>query len=224
MFTNKKPWAFLSLALLLSFPAASEGGEYLLHRIPLDGQASSNVLGDDLVLKEVTIEKGMTLWKFARLNMGKGHYYPQFLVYNDIENPNRIYENKTLLVPVGHVRDYAGKENLKGKQWTVSFADLAMLKATGKPIPEIPLKKVRDSRADVKAQPQPDMVVEKPPKSEINQDQKDFAKAKARFDAGAYRQAAALFDAFVESHPDSALKDDALFYSAESHLKLSETK
>lgn len=208
MFTNRKPWASLSLALLLSFPAASEGGEYLLHRIPLDGQASSNVLGDDLVLKEVTIEKGMTLWKFARFNMGKGHYYPQFLVYNDIENPHRIYENKTLLVPVGHVRDYAGKETLKGKQWTVSFADLAMLKATGKPIPEIPMKRpVRDSRADVKAQPQ-----------------QDFAKAKARFDAGAYRQAAALFDAFVETHPDSVLKDDALFYSAESHLKLSETQ
>lgn len=213
MYTGRRILQVFFLGIFILLPFRGEGGEYLIHRIPLDGSASSTVSGDEWIVQEIVIEKGTTLWKFSRNYLGKGHYYPHFLAYNDIANPNRIYEGRTLLVPVAKVRDYQKRNELQGKTWSVSFSDLAL-----ESISRAPVKKSAVRLPSRKEQARPEV-----PRDRGMSEQHEFDRAKAEFEAGKYGEAARLFERFASNHPRSELKAEALFYAAEAQLKASET-
>lgn len=213
MYTDRRVLRGFVLAVLLMLPFRGEAGEYLIHRVPLDGSASSTVSGDEWIVQEVTIEKGTTLWKFSRNYLGKGHYYPHFLAYNDIANPNRIYEGKTLLVPVAKVRDYQRRNELQGKTWSVSFIGLALESASRAPVKKSAVR-LPSRKEQVRPESSRDRAVS---------EQREFDRAKAEFEAGRYGEAARLFEGFASHHPHSGLKAEALFYAAEAQLKASET-
>ena len=214
MYTSRRIIGVCFLSMVLLFPSLDEGAEYLLHKVPLDGGAST-VRGDDWIVREIVVEKGATLWDYARTYLGKGYYYPHLLAYNDISNPNRIYEGKTLLVPTERVRNYAGRETLEGRTWSVSFSGLALESLTKRP----------ERKSAVRITPPKGAVKKEIPRGiGTASEQREFDRAKALFDAGNYTKAARLFDEFVAAHPHSKLKVEALFYSAESNLKSSEAR
>lgn len=198
--------------MLLVLPFHGEAGEYLIHRVPLDGSASSSVHGDEWIVQEITIEKGTTLWKFSRTYLGRGYFYPHLLAYNDIANPNRIYEGKTILVPVAKVRDYQKRNELQGKTWSVNFTDLALESASRAPVKKLAVR-LPSKKEHVKLESSRDRAVS---------EQREFDRAKAEFEAGKYKEAARLFEGFASHHPRSSLKAEALFYAAEAQLKASE--
>jgi LysM repeat protein len=57
--------------------------------------------GDGVVVKEIPIQKGDTLYDLSRKYSGKGYYYPQILLFNDIKNPDRIYTGDLVRIPLG---------------------------------------------------------------------------------------------------------------------------
>jgi LysM repeat protein len=74
------------------------------------------------VLSRLTIKKGDTLWKLSKQTFGKGAYYPQLLAYNSVQDPDKIYAGKTLLLPEGTLNRHPElATRLAGKTATVVF-------------------------------------------------------------------------------------------------------
>ena len=97
------PWPFacllLCLFVLLLYSSAS-AGDYLLY-LPKPVEAIDAPLsGEGVLVKKIMILKGDTLSAISRRFSGKGSYFPQILLFNNISNPNRIYAGRNLLVPV----------------------------------------------------------------------------------------------------------------------------
>jgi TolA-binding protein len=55
---------------------------------------------DGILVQEIEIKKGDTLYDLSRKFSGRGMYFPQILLFNSIKNPNLIYEGKTLKIPL----------------------------------------------------------------------------------------------------------------------------
>jgi len=198
-------------------PCRGEGAEYLLRKLPLNGAGATTVQAEDWIVEEVVIEKGATLWGLARTYLGKGHYYPHLLAYNDIEFPSRIYEGKTLLVPKSRVRNYADRNSLEGRTWSVSFSGLAL-----ESLAKAPEKKSAVRSAPAKAPATRGAVKREVQREVVATEQREFDEAKSRFEAGDYAESTRLFEVFVRKYPHSKLKAEALFYSAEALMKSSE--
>lgn len=56
--------------------------------------------GNGVLVKEISIQKGDTLYDLSHKYSGKGYFYPQILLFNDIKNPNKIYTGDMIRVPV----------------------------------------------------------------------------------------------------------------------------
>ncbi len=55
---------------------------------------------DGVLVREVAVEKGDTLFGISRRFNGRGSYYPQILLFNDLKNPHLIHPGDTLKIPV----------------------------------------------------------------------------------------------------------------------------
>lgn len=55
---------------------------------------------DGVVVQEVPVQSGDTLYDLSRKYSGKGMYYPQILLFNNIKNPNRIYTGDLIKIPL----------------------------------------------------------------------------------------------------------------------------
>jgi LysM repeat protein len=55
---------------------------------------------DGILVQEIEIQKGDTLYALSRKFSGRGMYFPQILLFNSINNPNLIYAGNILKVPV----------------------------------------------------------------------------------------------------------------------------
>lgn len=91
--------AVVLLFCSLTLPAWGQQQYYLYEPKPVtseeQGQGKEGVL-----ITEVPVQKGDTLYGISRKFSGHGMYYPQILLFNKINNPNLIYPGKTLKVPV----------------------------------------------------------------------------------------------------------------------------
>lgn len=56
---------------------------------------------EGVLVKEIPIQKGDTLYGLSRKFSKHGMYFPQILLFNDIKNPDLIYAGQTLRIPVG---------------------------------------------------------------------------------------------------------------------------
>jgi LysM repeat protein len=121
--------AACAFAILLvsqvAFARATEPAEMLLVPVPGNADPSTTLKPapqDITVLSRLTIQKGDSLWRISRRALGRGAYYPQILAVNPIENPDRIYEGRSLLMPAGTLAEHPElAARLAGKTTTVVF-------------------------------------------------------------------------------------------------------
>jgi LysM repeat protein len=90
--------AVIALVICLALPAW--GQQYLLYapQPVTSGQKTSSQ--DGVLVQEIEIQKGDTLYNLSRKFSGHGTYFPQILLFNSIKNPDLIYAGSTLKVPV----------------------------------------------------------------------------------------------------------------------------
>lgn len=86
------------LLLTLASPAWSQ--QYLIYTPRIVAPDEKEQPKDGVLVREVPVKKGDTLYGLSRKFSGHGSYYSQILLFNDIKNPNLIYAGKTLKVPV----------------------------------------------------------------------------------------------------------------------------
>ncbi len=90
--------AFIALIICLALPAWSQ--PYLLYA-PQPAATDKKVLPQDgILVQEIEVQKGDTLYDLSRKFTGHGTYFPQILLFNSIKNPDLIYPGNTLKVPV----------------------------------------------------------------------------------------------------------------------------
>lgn len=87
-------WLFLSLV------SSAWGGEYFLYSPRQVSPGETKEAGEGVLVREVEVRPGDTLYGISRRNSGHGMYYPQILLFNDIKNPNLIRAGETLKIPV----------------------------------------------------------------------------------------------------------------------------
>ncbi len=93
------------LLLTLASPVWSQ--QYLIYTPKMVAQDEKEQPKDAVLVREVPVKKGDTLYGLSRKFSGHGSYYSQILLFNDIKNPNLIYAGKTLKVPVS--KDQSGE-------------------------------------------------------------------------------------------------------------------
>ena len=109
------------------------------------GQVSPGQEG--IIVQEIDVRKGDTLYEISRKFSGRGMYFPQILLFNAIHNPDLIYPGSKLKVPLTkHVRIDEGAEAK-----LVDKPDKAKAKGTKKARPE--MKSVTPARQSHVAPP-----------------------------------------------------------------------
>ena len=78
------------------------GQQYLLYAPQTAPAGQKTSPQEGVLVKEIEIQKGDTLYGLSRKYSGRGMYYPQILLFNSIKNPNLIYPGATLKVPLSH--------------------------------------------------------------------------------------------------------------------------
>ncbi len=88
------------IALVTCTALPAWGQQYLLYSpqpVPSGQRTSSQ---DGILVQEIDIRKGDTLYGLSRKFSGRGMYFPQILLFNSIKNPNLIYAGSTLRIPL----------------------------------------------------------------------------------------------------------------------------
>jgi LysM repeat protein len=90
----------VAVAFSMSLPAW--GRQYLLYE-PRPVTSDQPVTPEEgILVQEVEVKKGDTMYDLSRKFSGRGMYYPQILLFNSIKNPRLIYPGSILKIPVSH--------------------------------------------------------------------------------------------------------------------------
>jgi LysM repeat protein len=88
------------ISFIICFALPAWGQQYLLYT-PQPASSGQKVPPQEGVLvQEIEVQKGDTLYDLSRKYSGHGMYFPQILLFNSIKNPNLIYPGKNLRIPV----------------------------------------------------------------------------------------------------------------------------
>jgi TolA-binding protein len=184
----------LMMALLLCGVTASWGSDYLYSPQPFNGEA-----GEGVLVREVTVKKGDTLSHLSKRYSGRGFYYPQILLFNEIKNPHRIQIGQVVRVPLA--RKAAAKH---GQQAGVEKR-LEQKSLAHELTADVPKKRSEKQRHPAAAQ------------GEHNA----YSRGLEAYKKGDCETAIAQFDQFISRYPTSALLPEATLNRAECYLKLS---
>jgi nucleoid-associated protein YgaU len=88
------------LTIFMALPAW--GQQYFMYSPQPATSEQKSASQDGILVQEIEIQKGDTLYALSRKFSGHGTYFPQILLFNSINNPNLIYAGKTLKVPVSN--------------------------------------------------------------------------------------------------------------------------
>uniref|UniRef100_A0A831UA63 Tetratricopeptide repeat protein n=1 Tax=Geobacter metallireducens TaxID=28232 RepID=A0A831UA63_GEOME len=214
-----------SLVLSLASLAPAGGAEYLRYAPePSDGKP---LRGPDegVLVKRITIEKGDTLYSLSRKFSGRGSYFSQILLFNEIENPDLIYAGKGLLVPLPAGQGAgAAPARRAGSAAKGKGGGATRQAATPKPsrettptakVPEAPVRPQAPAVQAPKAVSPPP-----PPRRGEETEQTLFEKGVSAYKSGQYQQSLDAFDRFLARHPSSPLVPDATLYRADALMKL----
>lgn len=188
---------FLAALLLASVPLTVSGADYLLYE-PKEVAPTQTVpaAGSGVLVKKITINRGDTLTKISRRQGGKGSYFPQMLLFNQISNPDLIYAGKSLYVPV------TGKATASAKP---------SQKAVNKKVTRYHKKSAvhgkRHSKTAGDRTRQNDLQL--------------FTRGVTAYRQGDCDTAIAYFDRFLRRYPDAQLAAEARLYRADCYLSLS---
>lgn len=227
-----------SLVVALAASGVWGAEEYLLYAPgPSDGKRSSGP-DEGVLVKSVTIQKGDTLYSLSRRYGGKGIYFPQILLFNEIRNPDLIYAGNKLLVPLqpesGKGADSAsqakaevGQKPAKSRQaGKVSHpaphareAKEVRKEQTAPQVQSVSPKPQHPPAAAPKAAVEPSRPVTVPKKAEETE-QFLYEQGVSAYKIGSYQQSVDHFDRFLARYPASPLVPDATLYRADALLKL----
>lgn len=198
----RKACSRLAVMLVISIAAPALGQQYYLYTPQKveQGEASAT---EGVLVKEVVVRKGDCLSKISKRATGKGYYYPQILLFNEIKNPHRIQIGDVVRVPVKKMAKHEGKAGKPAKGRKSEVRETA-------PVAE---RKQESGRNGMSAASSP--VRSNDP------GQKLYDRAYQAYQKGECRSAIELFDSFLKSHPSSSLAADADLYKADCFLKLS---
>jgi len=239
-----RPTIIVALFFCLAPPAW--GQKYLLYTPQPAPSGQKTSAQEGILVQEVEIQKGDTLFDLSRKFSGHGMYFPQILLFNNIKNPDLIYTGNSLKVPVTRTdtpaSDRAGsspsglsaKQKASGhKKSTRKSNDAAPASAASTELSLSDLNNVeakkhkttRGSRKSKTSLPQ-----KSPTPTATNKtsaaakdaagDQLYLAAVKA-FQQDDCRTALGLFDRYLADNSASPLAADANLYKAECYLKLS---
>lgn len=229
-------------ALICSLALPAWGQQYYLYEpkavVPEAGESSK----DGVLVKEIPVRQGDTLYGISRKFSGHGVYYPQILLFNDIKNPDLIYTGDTLRIPLPHGQTGETPHPV-AKPRTKSLKSAKVMKQPSAAIPQnvaakrkftsSELKKTenaKEARSDQNRNrfdlPQP---TPEPQKADVSvqgratadSGQQLFEKAVKAYRQDDCRTALELFDRYLADYPASAMAADASLYKAECYLKLS---
>ena len=96
--TRCAPGIILAVMLTLAVPALGQQ-YYLYSPVPLDPEEKVQ-RQDGILVREVPVQKGDTLFRLSKKFSGHGMYFSQILLFNNINDPDLIYAGDTLKVPV----------------------------------------------------------------------------------------------------------------------------
>jgi TolA-binding protein len=181
---------------------------------------------DGVLVQEVPVKKGDTLYGISRKFSGHGTYYPQILLFNEIKDPNKIYPGNILKIPVSRVSvtNQASKPQVQNRISVVpsvgpasdgSTGDLKLVVAVKEKKQEMKPKAATPAATHAKSAKKP------PPAVAESSEQKLFELAIKAYRQDDCRTALELFDRFLSDYPSSALAADASLYKAECYLKQS---
>lgn len=220
MTTSARSIVFLLLCSIL--PIAAEASEYLLFTPqPLEGEILMPERGKGVLVKRITIQRGDTLSQLSREFNGKGSYFPQILLFNNIKNPDLIYAGKELMVPVSR-QTTVSKNSIPQEESPQPVRQKPATKPAQVKQPTaatvVPVETGRRTFAD-----KPLATKQAPAgKQDSHQVELDsYSQALNTYNRGEYEQALTLFSRFLERYPSSPMAADASLYKAESLLKLS---
>ncbi len=163
-----------------------------------------------ILVREVQVRKGDTLSGLSRKFSGRGSYYPQILLFNEIKDPNKIYTGDTLRLPVKPKHASLRKQKSTGPAPNRA----AEASASTPPHPQAHVKAAAPAK-QAKAAKQPAADVD------TSAGQKLFERAIKAYRQDDCRTALELFDRFLAENPASPLAADANLYKAECYLKQS---
>ncbi len=100
------------IALIISITVPVWGQEYFLYSPQPATPEQLKRPADGILVQEIEVQKGDTLFDLSRKFSGKGMYFPQILLFNSLKNPDRIYPGNTLKIPVANKKanDYEQPE------------------------------------------------------------------------------------------------------------------
>lgn len=183
--------------------SAVVAGDYLLYTPQkTDRQIAPANPADGVLVQPIVVRQGDTLKKIAKRYIGRGSYFPQILLFNQITNPDLIHTGRSILVPVSEKERTAHRSTVK--------------KRAGKRRGKIVRNKEVGARTTISAAP-PVFAGE----SAAPGDRMLFEKGFAAYRKGDYRKAIERFDLLTSRYPQSIFAPDAALYRAESYLKLS---
>lgn len=221
-----------SLVLSLASLAPAGGAEYLHYAPePSDGKPLAGP-DEGILVKRITIEKGDTLYGLSRKYSGKGTYFSQILLFNEIANPNLIYAGNKLLVPLppGHGEGVAPPARRAGP--SVKTKGDRKRQAATPAVPKAPREpKQQDKVPPVSTRPAPVPTVSEPPAPKTasplpvarkgeETEQTLFEKGVSAYKSGQYQQSLEAFDRFLARYPTSPLVPDATLYRADALMKM----
>jgi LysM repeat protein len=208
---------------------------YVPQPVASDQKAASQ---DGILVQEVEVQKGDTLYGLSRKFNGLGMYFPQILLFNSIKNPNLIYPGSNLKVPVKTetqpaTRHLSGSSPVSSPNTEISLSDL---KTVGSGKHRASRTQKKSAVHAKKSQPlnSPALTQHSSPLSAVHHGsaatapavdsaarQKLFEAAVKAYSLDDCRTALDLFERYLASNASSPLAADATLYKAECYLKLS---
>jgi len=110
------------------------GQEYLLYAPQPVTPGQETPSQEGVLVKEIEIRRGDTLYGLSRKFSGHGKYYPQILLFNTIKNPDLIYAGNKLKVPLSHKEPHELTKSTRASHKHKASSDKkAQLKAETEP-------------------------------------------------------------------------------------------
>jgi len=246
-------YALCTILTILIFcaPTSSWAQKYLLYAPQPVATKTLPPSQEGIIVQEIDIKKGDTLYKISRKYSGHGMYFPQILLFNSIRNPDLIYTGSKLKVPL---TQHAGnderpdsksldkpkstgtqKARTEVKPVTPGNTELSLselrasetAKSSRKKKNSIPASKITPSESSpvtTLSAPIPASYQRQTTPShtfEAVPGQKLFEAAVKAYRVDDCRTALELLDRYLAKNSDSPLAADANLYKAECYLKLS---
>jgi len=213
--------SIIILLLVGLIPVVAESSEYqLFSPTAQEGEQLLPERGKGVLVRRITIKPGDTLSRISRNFSGRGSWFPQILLFNDIKNPDLIIAGKELLVPVSKLETTA-KPAVPGKMIPAPARKESSVRpesASKASSAVLPAEKKASRKSPGKAVQKKQLPVEQ---LNSKEEQESYAAAINAYRKEEYKKALSLFSRFLELYPSSALAPDASFYKAESLFKLS---